>query len=77
MFIWSIADVIGITVITLLALCAAYVILIDWLKQLKCSHDGGVYETMACEAICEKCGKNLGSIGAWLAKKDNTNGYNT
>jgi hypothetical protein len=30
----------------------------------RCKHDGGVHETMACDAICRKCGKNLGFIGS-------------
>lgn len=32
-------------------------------EQKKCPHDGGYGETQACDAICRKCGKNLGFIG--------------
>lgn len=35
-----------------------------WLKQQRCAHDDGVNETMACDAVCRKCGKNLGFIGS-------------
>jgi hypothetical protein len=35
------------------------------LRRARCKHDGAVRETSACDAICAKCGKNLGFIGAW------------
>ncbi|WP_423197893.1 hypothetical protein DFLDMN_001533 [Cupriavidus sp. H19C3] len=35
-----------------------------WLRQARCKHGGRLYETQACEAICQQCGKNLGFIGA-------------
>jgi len=37
-------------------------------RQSRCRHDTGVNETQACDAICRKCGKNLGFIGAWRAR---------
>nr|DAH73672.1 MAG TPA: zinc-ribbon containing domain protein [Caudoviricetes sp.] len=49
---------IGLLVITVLALE-------KWVRQSRCRHDGRIHETQACEAICTKCGKNLGFIGAW------------
>jgi hypothetical protein len=33
-------------------------------KHRNCTHDE-VRETMACDAICRKCGKDLGFIGNW------------
>lgn len=38
-------------------------------RQARCPHDSGVSETNACDAICRKCGKNLGFISAWRAKR--------
>ena len=38
-------------------------------RQARCPHDGDVSETNACDAICGKCGKNLGFIGTWRAKR--------
>jgi hypothetical protein len=39
------------------------------MREWRCKHDGGVSETMACDAICVKCGKNLGFIGAWRKRQ--------
>jgi len=33
------------------------------IKQLRCKHEE-YRETPACDAICKKCGKNLGFIGS-------------
>lgn len=38
-------------------------------RQWRCRHDE-VRETMACDAICCNCGKNLGFIGAWRKQKE-------
>jgi hypothetical protein len=38
-------------------------------RQARCAHDGSVSETSACDAICNQCGKNLGFIGTWRAKR--------
>lgn len=34
------------------------------IRQSLCLHDEGVRETRACDAICVKCGKNLGFISS-------------
>ena len=34
------------------------------IKQARCKHER-VRETMACDAVCQACGKNLGFIGNW------------
>ena len=62
-----------ITLGDLLAIGATAVVLVilgslTWrhsLTMARCRHDGGVNETQACDAICRKCGKNLGFIGSW------------
>lgn len=35
---------------------------ITWIKQAFCVHND-YYEDRACDAVCRKCGKNLGFIG--------------
>ena len=69
MFIFNIGDIIGLAMIVLLALFAIYMYLPIWWKQKNCKHDGGVTETMSCEAICKKCGLNLGFIGSEANKE--------
>lgn len=39
------------------------------IRQARCRHNGDVAETSACDAICRDCGKNLGFIGTWRAKR--------
>ena len=60
-----------ISVIALLIMLVIYVPLVysAHIRQKKCSHDGGVNETRACDAICKLCGKNLGFIGTEENKK--------
>ncbi|CAJ0710574.1 hypothetical protein LMG7143_01628 [Ralstonia thomasii] len=52
----------GILAISGIVLLALW--LPTWRKQSKCSHDR-VHETQACDAICLRCGKNLGFIDTW------------
>lgn len=68
MFIWTIGDA-----LTTLAVVFAFVVigavqLRTAIKVGRCKHDGGVRETMACDAICVQCGGNLGFIGTWREK---------
>jgi len=67
-FVWTFGDVVGLFICSVLVLVVAINSLSQWVKQLRCKHDGGVHETMACDAICNKCGKNLGFIGSWRKK---------
>ena len=64
-FVTTFSDVLILIalVIFLFFVCAFYAKQ-AW-KQSRCKHDGGVSETMACDAICKQCGKNLGFIGKW------------
>ena len=62
-FVWTLSDVIGVVIAAVIA-CLWVVIAGDKLaREMFCIHDAGVNETSACEAICRKCGKNLGFIG--------------
>jgi hypothetical protein len=73
MFVWTISDVIGLVALTIALACYAGHLVYTWIKQKSCPHL--VYnETMACDAICRMCGKNLGFIGnvRERAKNDRT-----
>lgn len=70
-FVITISDILAIIVLISIAALFLIVMLPIWIKSFRCSHDGGVSETSACDAICLKCGKNLGFIGSWKEKNDN------
>lgn len=40
----------------------------NFFRHLRCDH-GDVFENGRCDAICRKCGANLGFIGAWREKQ--------
>jgi len=69
MFVITFVDVFGLIALAVFFVIVEYFYTKDAWKKLRCSHDGGVNETMACDAICKKCGKNLGFIGKWLKAK--------
>ena len=68
-FVVTVWDVLQIAVVVLVLLAAAAIMLPQWFRQWRCKHDGGVRETMACDAICDKCSANLGFIGTWREKQ--------
>ena len=57
-----------VTVVVVMAFVIVWV-LPNIIKQYRCRHDGGFYETRACNAICRQCSKNLGFIGNLRDKK--------
>jgi hypothetical protein len=65
MFIFTLSDAISLLLFAILIIAAVVVQLRETIRQSRCKHDEGVNETSACDAICRKCGKNLGFIGAW------------
>lgn len=67
MFIWTITDAISIALFVIVVLAVVPIYLGIWWRQRRCKHDGRINETRSCDAICAKCGKNLGFIGAWRA----------
>ena len=69
MFIYTIGDILTLVVIALTIATIIVVGFIQWYKQFRCKHDGGYNETQACDAICRRCGKNLGFIGKLRDKK--------
>jgi len=64
-FVWTLGDVLVLSALSLFIVFALFAFIVDRTKQAFCKHDGGVNETRACNAICRKCGKNLGFIGRW------------
>lgn len=62
MIVFNFLDVIAI--LSLLIILVIFIIfqVVSWFKYRNCTHDT-YFETMACEAICRTCGKNLGFIG--------------
>jgi hypothetical protein len=70
-FVLTLGDIIGLVLFVLVVVVALVVVSVQWFNQRMCKHDGGVNETSACDAICRKCGKNLGFIGSWREKHGN------
>lgn len=68
-FVWTIHDALGAAAIVLMLTAWLVVSVIEWWRQFRCKHDDGVTETQACDAICRRCGKNLGFIGNLHKKK--------
>lgn len=74
-FVITLSDVIGIVFIGLGLLILAILACKDAWVQWRCKHES-YYETMACQAICNHCNKNLGFIGTVREQreKDKQNG---
>lgn len=72
-FVITLQDVVGGIFLGLFLVAITAISLYNIFKQAICKHDDGVNETMACDAICRKCGKNLGFIGTWREKHKNGN----
>ena len=68
MFIWTLSDAIYLLAALLFGVVGLRFYLPVAFKQWRCKHDGDFRETMQCDAICNKCNKNLGFIGAWRNK---------
>lgn len=71
-FVWTFGDVLSLAIAAFVAFIFACASGLKWLEQRVCKHDGGIGETQACDAICHKCGKNLGFIGTWRDKNSPT-----
>lgn len=64
-FVWTVGDVIAAIIVAAFLIALAFFYVMESIQRALCKHDGGVNETSACDAICRKCGKNLGFIGDW------------
>ena len=62
MFIFTFETVIVAALVLLIIVLNFYWFIKDSYKQGKCEHKD-YRETMACDAVCRDCGKNLGFIG--------------
>ena len=67
MFIWTIGDLIGYAFVLFVLVVLAVKQVCELIEQRRCKHES-VRETMACDAMCNKCNKNLGFIGSWRKK---------
>ena len=67
-FVWTVSDVVELVLVSLVAFLAIAFWASNKIKQRMCKHDRGVNETRSCDAVCRKCGKNLGFIGLWNAQ---------
>lgn len=65
---------IGIGVTALVTVALLLMNLPSIMRKAKCGHEEGVSETSACDAICRKCGKNLGFIGSWRSAQPGDEG---
>jgi hypothetical protein len=60
----SLGDIVASIILTSIILYVMLSVFISWANTWFCKHEE-VRETMSCDAICIKCGKNLGFIGVW------------
>lgn len=65
MFVFTIGDVVALVCVAVSVVLWVVITAAKAWRQSRCKHDAGVSETQACDAICNKCLKNLGFIGAW------------
>jgi hypothetical protein len=62
-YFWLMKPIAELALIAAILIVAALVNVPRLARQKRCRHDGEIDETSACDAICRKCGKNLGFIG--------------
>lgn len=68
-FVITARDTVGLVILAILFLAFLFVWGPYIWRQLSCRHNGPIGETTSCDAVCRKCGKNLGFIGAWREKQ--------
>jgi len=62
-YFWLMKPIAELVLIAAILIVAALVNVPRLARQKRCRHDGEIDETSTCDAICRKCGKNLGFIG--------------
>ena len=67
MFVFNFQDVTALVIGGAMLLVLAWIYITNWWKARNCPHHL-VRETMACDAVCKNCNKNLGFIGTWREK---------
>lgn len=63
MFIYTMGDIVGTIFLGIMLIILAVTSLNRAVKQYLCKHER-YWENGSCDAICYKCGKNLGFIGS-------------
>ncbi len=71
MFIFTIETILTLVLIVIFILIHSYYGIKKYFKQKNCDHSD-YRETMACDAVCTKCSKNLGFIGKIRDKRKAT-----
>ena len=64
MFIITASEVIGFIILVIIGILWSIQRVSHYIEHYGCTHEQ-VNETSSCDAICRKCGKNLGFIGTW------------
>lgn len=64
-FVWTLNDIVGLIIVTLFLAFLTVNWVATLFEQWRCKHDSGFNETSKCDAICRKCGKNMGFIGKY------------
>lgn len=67
-FVWTLGDVVLVACVVLSFIGLVVVLGLQAFEQWRCKHLN-YFENQACDAICRKCGKNLGFIGVVRATK--------
>lgn len=62
MFVYTIGDIIDVVILCIITFTFLLFFINRQVKQYLCKHEN-YFETSACDAVCYKCGKNLGFIG--------------
>ena len=68
MFVYSLETILGLIGFVLIIAYSVFIGIKTWWKQKRCAHQR-YRENMACHAVCNDCGKDLGFIGAWREKQ--------
>ena len=65
-FVVTLQDVIGFSLLGLILLVAIIYSMFNWIKQSLCKHNQGVWENgLSLDCTCKKCGKDLGFVGSY------------
>lgn len=64
MFVYTLGTIVSVLMFIIIILFYTVHSVKTYFQQRKCTHDS-VFETRACDAICNDCGKNLGFIQNW------------
>lgn len=69
-FVWTVTGVLTVALYAAMSLAMLVYVLTRVVRAWLCKHDRGVWHTPACNAVCNKCGVNLGSIDTWRQREN-------